>query len=555
MNVLSTKIGFRFDNSRRIANRVAIGAAILALIAIVPVARAADFDPSTVSGTVTDAAGRPIVGAHIWINNFGGEVDPAQLEAHAWETKSDKNGKYAITLRHSKSEPLVVKLMIVEAPEYARSWREDEITLQGDKNATVDFHLDKGEVIAGVLRLPPAEVTAGLPKERTIRIEGPGVSKMPINATLHGTDAEGKFEFFVPHGEYTLSDLLYDTDDGKPQQWKGIKSGQRGLELTVPSFEWKPENVGKTFDDLWGAMDHQYSYFFLKKDVDWKALHDKYRPAAVKAKNAGELAAVLKDMLAPLNDLHVWIDTPTGIIGTSKSGGYIYNGNHDVTLAQLVDRVQCGKFAVVGKTKQDGFGYFLMQRQSEATEANVKMAADAIRKLRDAPGFVVDLRNANGGSEPLAQKIAQLFCAKETVYAKSKHRNGPAHDEFGQINDRLLPATSDAFTKPVVCLIGPGAVSSGEGFVEMMMCLPHVTTIGMPTRGASGNPNGMPLGRTGLTVYYSRWVDMLPNGETFEGVGIAPEIRVDLPRADYASADPTLEKGLEVLRSKLAAAK
>jgi len=79
MNVLSTVI----DNSPRIANRVAIGAAILALIAIVPVARAADFDSSAVSGTVTDAAGRPIVGARIWINNFEGEVDPAQLEVHA----------------------------------------------------------------------------------------------------------------------------------------------------------------------------------------------------------------------------------------------------------------------------------------------------------------------------------------------------------------------------------------------------------------------------------------------------------------------------------------
>ena len=77
----------------------------------------------------------------------------------------------------------------------------------------------------------------------------------------------------------------------------------------------------------------------------------------------------------------------------------------------------------------------------------------------------------------------------------------------------------------------------------------------MPTRGASGNPNGMPLGRTGLTVYYSHWVDMLPNGETFEGVGIAPEVRVDLPRATYVNADPTLEKGLEMLRSKLAGAK
>jgi carboxyl-terminal processing protease len=179
----------------------------------------------------------------------------------------------------------------------------------------------------------------------------------------------------------------------------------------------------------------------------------------------------------------------------------------------------------------------------------------AIRKLRAAPGFVVDLRTANGGSEPLALEIARLFCAKAAVYAKSKYRDGPGHDQFGQTHDRLLPATPDAYTKPVVCLIGPGAVSSGEGFVKMMKCLPHVTTVGMPTRGASGNPNAKPLARTGLMVYYSSWVDMLPNGAIYEGVGIPPDIRVDLPSAAYAIADPTLEKGLGVLRSKLAAAR
>jgi hypothetical protein len=98
-------------------------------------------------------------------------------------------------------------------------------------------------------------------------------------------------------------------------------------------------------------------------------------------------------------------------------------------------------------------------------------------------------------------------------------------------------------------------VSSGEGFVKMMKCLPNVATVGMPTRGASGNPNAMPLARSGLMVYYSAWVDMLPNRKTFEGVGIAPDSRVDLTSAAYVAADPTLEKGLEILRSKLAAAR
>jgi Peptidase family S41/Tricorn protease C1 domain/Carboxypeptidase regulatory-like domain len=561
MNLLSTEVGFRFDNSRRVAKRTSIGVAVLTLIATLSVARADDFDSSTLSGTVTDAAGRPIAGAEVWLNNFGGQLDPAQLAARRWKTITDKNGKYELTLRYSKSEPFIAKQMYAEVSGYIRGWWDDDISLQGGNNATIDFHLDKGEVIAGVIRLPPspmerdipAEAKAGLSKARTISVDGPSVSQMPPNAKLHRTDDDGKFEFYVPQGEYTLQVMGFY--DGEPLEWKGIRSGQRGLELTVPPFEWTPENVGKAFDELWDVMDQNYSYFFLKKDVDWTSLRDKYRPVAVKAMNAEELSAVLKDMLAPLNDMHVWISTPTGIVSTAKAAGYIYNGNRDVTLLQLGDRVECGKFATVGKTKQDGFGYFLMLRQSAATEADVKTAVEAIRKLRDAPGFIVDLRTANGGAEPLALKIASLFCAKETVYAKSKYRDGPGHEQFGKVYDRLLSATPDAYIKPVVCLIGPGAVSSGEGFVEMMKCLPHVTTIGMPTRGASGNPDATPVARTGLMVYHSSWVDMLPSGETFEGVGIAPEIRVDLPRAAYAGADPTLEKGLEILRAKLAAAK
>jgi C-terminal processing protease CtpA/Prc len=248
----------------------------------------------------------------------------------------------------------------------------------------------------------------------------------------------------------------------------------------------------------------------------------------------------------------VWLETPTGNVPTVK-GGYSYNGNREITLSKLQDTVACGKFALVGKSKEDGFGYFLMLRQSDANPADVKAAVDAIRALKDSPGFIVDIRTANGGSEPLALEIAQLFCSSPTVYAKSKYRNGVEHDNFGQVHERILPATEGAYTRPVVCLFGPGAVSSGEGFVKMMKCLPQVTTVGSPTRGASGNPKPFALSRTGVTVYFSRWVDMLPDGQPTEGVGIAPDIRVEAAEASYVTADPTLEKALEVLRAKVTA--
>ena len=89
----------------------------------------------------------------------------------------------------------------------------------------------------------------------------------------------------------------------------------------------------------------------------------------------------------------------------------------------------------------------------------------------------------------------------------------------------------------------------------MMRCLPQVTIVGLPTRGASGNPIPFRLSRTGITVYFSGWVDMLPDGQSIEGVGIAPDTRVEAVETSYATADPTLEKGLEVLRAKVSAAK
>jgi RNA polymerase sigma-70 factor (ECF subfamily) len=310
-------------------------------------------------------------------------------------------------------------------------------------------------------------------------------------------------------------------------------------------------NLGRRFDELWTSMDRNYSYFASKKGVDWKALGRRHRPGAVKAKNAREFAAVLRRMLAPLKDLHVWIETPEGVIGTT-SRPYRANWNRDATLALLEDRTDCG-FAMVANTKRDGFGYFLMVRQSAADEASVRKAVAALGALAGLPGFIVDLRAANGGNEALARALACQFCAKPAVYAKSKFRNGPGHTDFTKPYERILPATDKPFTRPVVCLIGPGSVSSGEGFVQMMKCLPHVTTVGLPTRGASGNPAPFRLAGTGVAVWFSRWVDLMPDSSVFEGKGIAPDVEVNEPAGAYEHRDPTLEEGLKVLRLKIAA--
>ena len=79
--------------------------------------------------------------------------------------------------------------------------------------------------------------------------------------------------------------------------------------------------------------------------------------------------------------------------------------------------------------------------------------------------------------------------------------------------------------------------------------MPQATLVGQPTRGSSGNPRPFNLPGLDLTVWYSRWIDLLPDGTTVEGKGIAPQVLVNEPPEAYR-AHPTWEKAIEVMREK-----
>jgi hypothetical protein len=317
---------------------------------------------------------------------------------------------------------------------------------------------------------------------------------------------------------------------------------QRGIERDV---------LVKAFDALWNDMDRHYSYFELKK-IDWQALKRKYRPRALAAESLPEFGDVLGEMLGELNDDHVWFTEAEGATIARRGRPWSYNGNAVATESAIQNKLLIGNgFAQTGTTTPDDFGVIRIVRQSQADAEAVAALVAFIRSHCAAPGFIVDLRLADGGSEPLAQQIACEFCARETVYAKSKYRNGPKPADFGPVYDRTLKPSERPFTKPVVCILGPGCISSGEGFAKMMKCLPHVTTIGMPTRGSSGNPKPFKLPAMGVTVMYSRWVDMLPDGTPIEGHGVLPNVVVDKPESDYQTSDPTWDRAVELLRSKI----
>lgn len=319
-----------------------------------------------------------------------------------------------------------------------------------------------------------------------------------------------------------------------------------GLFTATPPV--RAADYAEAFDRLWAEMDRHYSHFELKQ-IDWPALKTKYRPKAEAAKTTKEFVGLLQAMLTELKDQHIWIDGPDGRVGTYQQPA---KENRSVAglRARIAKAEQVGKFVGVGTTT-DGYGLLVIENQAAATPELAKKVVEKIEALADVPGFVVDLRGATGGNEVHCMPLASAFCEKDVVYAKHKYRNGSGHDEFGPTDERTLPAGKNPFTKPVVVLLGPRVMSSGEGLAMMFAALPNVTTVGSATRGSSGNPKPFELKDVGVTVTFSRWVAMLPDGTPVEGHGVKPTVEAEFPASAFGKTDPVLERALEVLKEKL----
>jgi len=279
------------------------------------------------------------------------------------------------------------------------------------------------------------------------------------------------------------------------------------------------------------------------KGIDWDDLHARYHDEAESAQTIEAFVAAIRGMLAELEDMHVWIELPDGRKVYTYSSSYRANFNHEAVAARLDPVERFGRLGFTGRTKE-GFGVAAILGLPPEDD-QYEPLIDAMTRMSDAPGLIVDLRRNSGGAEPRARQIAGLFAEKRHLYARHKVRSGPNPEDFGESRQRHFePTASKPLTCPVVCLVGPGCVSSGEGFALMMKAMDQVTLLGQPTRGASGNPRPVTLSN-GVKVWFSRWVAMEPDGTPIEGRGIQPDVEVE----HTGPGDPTFDKAVEILRS------
>lgn len=304
----------------------------------------------------------------------------------------------------------------------------------------------------------------------------------------------------------------------------------------------------RSFDLLVEDMARNYSFFELRK-IDWKALTEKHRAKAAEAKEVERFVEVVREMLAELKDMHVWIRTPDGMTIATFESRVDRNADFKAVAGALHGVSRVGGMGIVGTTAE-GYAFVGLDRL-KGDEAAIRELEAAFEKALAAPALILDLRGNGGGSENIAERLSSFLTDQRRVYAKSRFRNGPGPADFADPMERAIAPRGDkAYAGPVACLIGPGTVSSAESFALMIKALPTGVLLGQPTRGASGNPRPIDL-PNGVSVHYSRWMNLLPDGTPIEGRGVAPHVTVE----HAGTGDPTFEAARAELKKRLEEAK
>jgi carboxyl-terminal processing protease len=196
----------------------------------------------------------------------------------------------------------------------------------------------------------------------------------------------------------------------------------------------------------------------------------------------------------------------------------------------------------------DGVGYLQVWLFSEKTAPAVKAALDDFAAAH-ARAITLDLRLNSGGSFDDAVKTAELFLPNGTPIVTLERREG-------QKETMVSKGSPVLGTVPMVLLVDHGTSSGAELLTAALTSGRHARTVGSRTYGKWSVQTIDDLGN-GYAIKYTTALFHAPGGESYDGVGLAPDVAVDADKDQieriFALADPSVRIQSDVqLRTALA---
>ena len=209
----------------------------------------------------------------------------------------------------------------------------------------------------------------------------------------------------------------------------------------------------------------------------------------------------------------------------------IKRGEEEITVPLITEKIS--NPSVYFEQFED-IGYIEIVSFDDKTSKEFETVYNKLRE-DNIKGLIIDLRNNGGGVYEEVVKIAKMLVPKGLiVYTEDK--NGKKREEF---------SIGDGIDIPLAVLINENSASASEilaGAVKDRKC---GTLVGKKTYG-KGVVQGWFMIGDGTSIKLTIAKYFTPNGVCIDGIGIEPDIEVELKKP---SEDSQLEKALDILKS------
>jgi carboxyl-terminal processing protease len=199
----------------------------------------------------------------------------------------------------------------------------------------------------------------------------------------------------------------------------------------------------------------------------------------------------------------------------------------DFTITREIISVQ----SVKSQELEPGIEYIRLRQFQEQTGRDLDAALEKFTKNgKQIQGLVLDLRNNPGGLLTSAVEVAERFLeeGKLIVYTEGRVRNQ---------NMRFTAHPKKAYQDfPIVVLVNNGSASASEIVAGALQDWSRGVVLGIQTFGKGSVQTIIPLSDgSGLRLTTAKY--FTPKGRSIQGKGIAPDIVVEQPKPDPATAE------------------
>lgn len=221
----------------------------------------------------------------------------------------------------------------------------------------------------------------------------------------------------------------------------------------------------------------------------------------------------------------------------------VYRPSTEEELTLTIERKTIDNSTVSYEMKDNQIGYIEVTDFYEKTAEQFEKAVDDLQS-QGMQSLIVDLRNNPGGYVNVVVEMCD-YILKEGTIVYTKDRDGNIVSSYEATDNHELDV-------PMVVLVNGDSASASEIFAGCMQDHGIATLVGTTTFGKGIVQHVIPLS-DGSAVKLTTQKYFTPNGNDIHGVGIEPDITVELPdELKYEPVIPEeqdvqLQKAIEIL--------